>query len=287
MGQSASLQVETARADKLLQERDRLRNERRVVVAERERLKEEMFVRECALAGVCVLGLGAAAYFQFVYTKTGRTARLLQKTEPLSQKIRALTVANEELAASNHGLKLEAEKAKKFGIEKFGRDLLDVADNLKRCNSSVEAGLREIFSEKARLLARVVNNNGGQERRSDGDLGENSFSGQGATEQDLPVEAGTAGNDSGLEKTADNDCEKLVHTLGEGVALTETCLISVLEKHGIQRFADDEVFDPHRHEAMYQVPDAEKNKIAVVERDGYMIQDRVLRPARVGVGSRD
>jgi molecular chaperone GrpE len=60
----------------------------------------------------------------------------------------------------------------------------------------------------------------------------------------------------------------------------------LLAKHGIRRIeAQDQKFDPHMHQAMFEVPDPTKPEGTVVQvvQEGYAIGDRVLRPAMVGV----
>jgi len=59
-----------------------------------------------------------------------------------------------------------------------------------------------------------------------------------------------------------------------------------MEKHGIKRFdPQGQKFDPNLHQAMYEVPDPSvpSGMVAQVVQPGYMIADRVLRPALVGV----
>ncbi|MCY4259623.1 MAG: nucleotide exchange factor GrpE [Rhodobacteraceae bacterium] len=64
---------------------------------------------------------------------------------------------------------------------------------------------------------------------------------------------------------------------------------STLERHGIQRVAPQEgdTLDPNLHEAMYHVPDERfgAGQILSVDQIGFMLHDRLLRPARVGVAS--
>ncbi|RWR85604.1 protein GrpE-like protein [Cinnamomum micranthum f. kanehirae] len=60
----------------------------------------------------------------------------------------------------------------------------------------------------------------------------------------------------------------------------------VFRKFGVEKFdPTDEQFDPNRHLAVFQVPDPSKSPgtVAVVLKSGYMLYDRVLRPAEVGV----
>jgi molecular chaperone GrpE len=72
----------------------------------------------------------------------------------------------------------------------------------------------------------------------------------------------------------------------EGVELTERELLKVLEKHGVKRFDPlGEKFDPNVHQAMFEVPDPSSPAGTVVRvvQAGFMIGERVLRPALVGV----
>jgi molecular chaperone GrpE len=86
----------------------------------------------------------------------------------------------------------------------------------------------------------------------------------------------------GTELRADPNVIALV----EGVELTERELLKVLEKNGVKKFSPHgERFDPNLHQAMYEVPDssAAPGSVAQVIQAGYMLGDRVLRPAMVAV----
>jgi molecular chaperone GrpE len=72
----------------------------------------------------------------------------------------------------------------------------------------------------------------------------------------------------------------------EGVELTERSLLNALEKNGVKKFdPSGEKFNPNFQQAMYEVPDASVPAGTVVQvvQAGYMIGERVLRPALVGV----
>ena len=74
--------------------------------------------------------------------------------------------------------------------------------------------------------------------------------------------------------------------LMEGVELTERSLLNTLEKNGVKKFDPmGEKFDPNFQQAMYEVPDASVPAGTVVQvvQAGYMIGERVLRPALVAV----
>lgn len=118
----------------------------------------------------------------------------------------------------------DREDASKYAVSKFARDLLSVADNLRRALESVDEDARE--------------------------------------------------SDANLDAVAG------------GVELTERELQATLARHGITPIeAAAQPFDPHVHEALFEVPDesvAHGTVVHVLE-PGYMIHDRTLRPARVGV----
>jgi molecular chaperone GrpE len=77
-----------------------------------------------------------------------------------------------------------------------------------------------------------------------------------------------------------------VKAMIEGVELTERELMKAMEKHGVRKFTPEgEKFDPNLHQAMYEVPNSDypAGHVAQVIQSGYMIGERMLRPALVGV----
>ncbi len=78
-----------------------------------------------------------------------------------------------------------------------------------------------------------------------------------------------------------------VKALIDGVELTERELVKALEKNGVRQYTPPrgEKFDPNVHQAMFEVPDRSVPAGSIVEvvQPGYMIGERVLRPALVGV----
>ena len=75
--------------------------------------------------------------------------------------------------------------------------------------------------------------------------------------------------------------------LVQGVEMTERSLQNALEKHQVRRVSPQrgERFDHKLHQAMFEVPSAElpPGSVAEVIQDGYVLADRLLRPALVGV----
>ncbi|KAK1256710.1 hypothetical protein QJS04_geneDACA008073 [Acorus gramineus] len=127
----------------------------------------------------------------------------------------------------------EAENSKKFAIQNFAKNLLDVADNLGRASSVVKDSFSKIDS---------------------------------------------SGDSVGAVS--------LLKTLLEGVEMTEKQLAEVFGKFGVEKYDPmDEHFDPHRHHAVFQMPSGSKpaDTVAAVVKPGYMLYERILRPAEVGV----
>ena len=75
----------------------------------------------------------------------------------------------------------------------------------------------------------------------------------------------------------------------EGVELTMRELLNVFSKHGMTIIAPQigERFDPNIHESMFEAPlsDTKAGDIIQVSAEGFMLYDRLLRPAQVGVSS--
>lgn len=89
----------------------------------------------------------------------------------------------------------------------------------------------------------------------------------------IPVEA---------KETADAGFKALL----DGVEITERGMLSALERHGVKKLDPvGEKFDPHFHQAMFEVanPDVASGTVVQVVQSGYSIGERVLRPAMVGV----
>ncbi len=89
----------------------------------------------------------------------------------------------------------------------------------------------------------------------------------------LPAEA---------RQTADASMNSLI----EGIEMTEREMQRLLAKHGVKQIeAEGQKFDPHKHQAMFEVPDPTRPEGTVVQvvQAGFAIGERVLRPAMVGI----
>jgi molecular chaperone GrpE len=161
---------------------------------------------------------------------------------PMPGAADALTAAREEAAelkdqllrtlAEMENLRRRAQREKddaaKFGISGFARDMIPVADNLRR---ALEAVAPESLA-----------------------------------------------NDEALKN------------LVTGVEMTERQLLSAFEKHGLKRVdAMGQKFDSNLHQAMFEVPGTGQPSGTVVQvmQPGYVLNDRLLRAAMVGVAKGD
>ncbi len=90
-------------------------------------------------------------------------------------------------------------------------------------------------------------------------------------------------------EAATDEQKEVAAGLIEGVELTMRVLKDVFQKHGIEVITPEvgDKFDPNLHEAMFEapVPGTKAGEIIQVSAEGFMLHDRLLRPAQVGVSS--
>ena len=92
-----------------------------------------------------------------------------------------------------------------------------------------------------------------------------------------------------LNAVAELDQETLpdsARSLLEGVAATERDLIASMGRHKVSPVSPmGEKFDPNMHEAMFEAPGTGQPAGTIIEviETGYMMDERLLRPAKVGI----
>lgn len=94
-----------------------------------------------------------------------------------------------------------------------------------------------------------------------------------------PRPHGTAGRGPRYRRRGDEVVDR-------GIEMTEREMQRLLAKHGVKPIeAEGQKFDPHKHQAMFEVPDPSRPEGTVVQvvQTGFAIGERVLRPAMVGV----
>lgn len=89
-----------------------------------------------------------------------------------------------------------------------------------------------------------------------------------------------------IEETDREGLSDNMVNLLEGVGATQRDLMAALQRNGLTPIAPEgEKFDPNFHEAMYEAPGTGRDSGTIIEvvEIGYMIGERLLRPAKVGV----
>lgn len=89
-----------------------------------------------------------------------------------------------------------------------------------------------------------------------------------------------------VEERANKDGNPVLANLYEGIEMTERGLTKAFEINGLQKYGKEgELFDPNLHEALYEYVDPSKKPgtVGQVMKMGFKLNNRVLRPAEVGV----
>jgi molecular chaperone GrpE len=90
-----------------------------------------------------------------------------------------------------------------------------------------------------------------------------------------------------FERALHPDIEKNRQAFEKGIELIFQQLNNLLKKEGVSKIeALEQEFDPKFHEALAHIPsDMEENKIAAIIQNGYLMNDKVIRPVRVAVSN--
>ncbi|BFZ64465.1 GrpE, mitochondrial [Saitoella coloradoensis] len=89
-----------------------------------------------------------------------------------------------------------------------------------------------------------------------------------------------------VEHRTDSARNKELVDLYSGLKMTEEVMMRTLERHGLVRFSGlEEKFDPNMHEALFEVPmpGKEPGSVFHCESQGFTLNGRCLRPAKVGI----
>jgi molecular chaperone GrpE len=111
-----------------------------------------------------------------------------------------------------------------------------------------------------------------------------------ADEPSSPTSSPSVEETSTKPSTPQKSAQAYLNELHEGVEMTHRLLLQTLFKYQVKPFdPTGDVFDPNRHEALYQVPipGIEPGTVIDCQKMGYTIKDRVLRAAQVGVAQEE
>lgn len=167
-----------------------------------------------------------------------------------------------------------------------GADTGDDKGVAETLEESLEEKLAAANDQLLRALAELENTR----RRAERDRGEALKYGSMSFARDM---VGVADNLSralkaidDTDETAKADLPEAVQALLEGVAATQRDLMATLGRHKVTPLAPlGEKFDPNLHEAMFEAPGTgqEAGTIIDVIETGFMMEERLLRPAKVGI----
>ncbi|CAL9731185.1 grpE protein homolog, mitochondrial [Monosporozyma unispora] len=104
--------------------------------------------------------------------------------------------------------------------------------------------------------------------------------------KDLLESVDNFGHALGAFKEEDLKKSKEISDLYTGVEMTKNVFENTLRKHGIEKLDPmGEQFDPNKHEATFELAqkDKEPGTVFHVQQLGYTLNDRVIRPAKVGI----
>jgi molecular chaperone GrpE len=153
---------------------------------------------------------------------------------------------------------------------------------LERALADANAKLAELKDQTLRALAETENVRRRVQRDRDEAL---KFATTGLAKDLLPVADNLRRALDAIPKDAIEKDEAL-RNFATGVEMTERLLLAALERHQIKRIeAVGQKFDSNLHQAMFEVPGTGQPAGTVVQvlEAGYTIQDRLLRPALVGI----
>lgn len=165
--------------------------------------------------------------------------------------------------------------------EEYAEDILEIDE--EELEIEELRAERDAFRDKfMRALADAENSR----KRSERDRREaENYGGSKLSRDMLPV----YDNMKRALEAATDEQREVSAALIEGVELTMRELLSVFKKHGIEIIAPEvgDRFDPQHHQAMFEapVPGTKAGDIIQVAAEGFMLHDRLLRPAQVGVSS--
>jgi molecular chaperone GrpE len=172
-----------------------------------------------------------------------------------------------------------ATDADQASTAEAGQRVLDDLESLKARLQAAEQSRDEYLSLAQRTRADFEN----YQKRAQRDLAIERRFAQAPLASDLLA---ALDNLERAMAAADQASEK--GPLVQGVAMVHAQVLDVLRRHGVTRIeAMSQPFDPNQHQALMQQPskDVPPSTVLQVLEQGYMIHDRVLRPAKVVVST--
>jgi molecular chaperone GrpE len=183
-------------------------------------------------------------------------------------------------ADDEHSIATEAdEQAHLEDVVPEAADAEDETDEtIEQQLAKAQATIKDYWEQMMRLRAEIENNR----KRAERDV-ENAhkYALKNFVENLLPVI-----DSMEMGKTAATADNATLESILEGSALTVDMFVQVLQKNGLEQVDPlGDKFDPERHQAisMIDVEDAKSNTVVEVMQKGFLLNDRLIRPAMVVV----
>ncbi len=183
-----------------------------------------------------------------------------------------------EAEAENSEVSEDSDSENEDSIQEDAPENTDAPENMEKMIETAREEAKENYDRFLRLSAEFDN----YKKRSTREMDSfRKFANESIVKELLPVV-------DNLERAIDSSTngEGSKDSIVEGISMTLKEIIKVLEKYGVQPVeALEKPFDPSFHEAVMQEESEEHNDNTVIKefQKGYVIHDRLLRPAMVVV----
>ena len=196
---------------------------------------------------------------------------------------------DEQAAAAEDG-ETATNNAADESVDETVADMTDAANAAQADDEPAEETLEDKLAAANDQLLRTLAELENTRRRAERDRGEALKYGAMSFARDI---VGVADNLARALKAIEDtdaaakaDLPEAIQALLEGVAATERDLMAVLARHKVTPIGPlGEKFYPNQHEALFEAPGTgqEAGTIIDVVETGFMMEDRLLRPAKVGI----
>ncbi len=170
-------------------------------------------------------------------------------------------------------------------LEAMAEETVDLMEEEDVVGDAVEALVAERDQLKDRLLRALADAENSRKRGERDRREAEQYGGSKLARDMLPV----YDNLKRAVEAADEEQREAAKAVFEGIELTLRELTNVFGKHGIEPITPQvgDKFDPQLHQAMFEapLPDTKAGDIIQVMTEGFVLHDRLLRPAQVGVSS--
>ncbi|KAK5780015.1 mitochondrial nucleotide exchange factor MGE1 PWA37_001610 [Arxiozyma heterogenica] len=206
-------------------------------------------------------------------------SRIMSVPQPSIMRLSLRTYADEAKP------KEETEKKESATKKDENTNLTEEQKQIQDLQTKLDAKTKEAVELKDRLLRAVADFRNLQEVTKKDIKKAKDFALQ-KFAKDLLESVDNFGHALAAFKEEDIKKSKEISDLYTGVRMTKDVFESTLRKHGIEKLDPlGEPFDPNKHEATFELAqkDKEPGTVFHVQQLGYTLNDRVIRPAKVGV----